>query len=88
MREEVTMQKDKALDLYMRLLKYVQAYPVAIFGSIIGYIIFAVTTPATTWWLGFTVDAISSENYETLRIVSPVLCLLCLLYTSDAADEG
>ena len=73
------MQKDKALDLYMRLLKYVKAYPVAIFGSIIGYIIFAITTPATTWWLGFTVDAISSENYETLRIVSPVLCLLIVL---------
>ena len=63
----------------MRLFKYVRAYPIAIFGSITGYIIFAVTTPATTWWLGFTVDAISSENYETLRIVSPVLCLLIVL---------
>ena len=61
--------------LYRRLFRYVTPHQVAIYGSIIGYIIFAATTPATTWWLGFTVDAINAENYEELRILSPLLCI-------------
>ena len=61
--------------LYRRLFRYVAPHHVAIYGSIIGYIIFAATTPATTWWLGFTVDAINAENYEELRILSPLLCI-------------
>ena len=68
-------QKEKMLYLYARLLGYIKLFPIAIFGSVFGYIVFAATTPATTWWLGFTVDAINSENYETLRIISPLLCL-------------
>ena len=59
--------------LYRRLFRYVTPHQVAIYGSIIGYIIFAATTPATTWWVGFTVDAITAENYEELRILSPLL---------------
>ena len=61
--------------LYRRLFRYVTPHQVAIYGGIIGYIIFAATTPATTWWLGFTVDAITAENYEELRILSPLLCI-------------
>ena len=44
-----------------------------------GYIVFAATTPATTWWLGFTVDAINSENFEEFRVLSPVLCLIIVI---------
>ncbi len=65
--------------LYRRLFSYVKVYQLAIVGSILGYIIFAATTPATTWWLGLTVDAISSENYEELRIISPLLCVLIVI---------
>ena len=69
----------RALQLYKRLFSYIKIYPTAIFGSILGYLIFAITTPATTWWLGFTVDAINSENYEELRIISPLLCILIVI---------
>ena len=72
-------QKEKVLHIYRRLLGYIKMFPLAIFGSIFGYIFFAATTPATTWWLGFTVDAINSENYETLRVVSPLLCLFIVI---------
>ena len=73
------LKKEKVLSLYSRLFGYIKIFPFAIFGSIFGYIIFAATTPATTWWLGFTVDAISSENYEALRIISPLLCLFIVI---------
>ncbi|MDD9896082.1 MAG: lipid A export permease/ATP-binding protein MsbA [Gammaproteobacteria bacterium] len=80
------MAKSKSSDpqyqgwqLYRRLFTYVKVYQLAIIGSILGYIIFAATTPATTWWLGLTVDAISSENYEELRILSPLLCVLIVI---------
>ena len=65
--------------LYARLLTYIKGFPLAIFGSVVGYVVFAATTPATTWWLGFTVDAINSENFETLRIISPLLCLIIVV---------
>ena len=65
--------------LYRRLFTYVKAYKLAIVCSILGYIIFAATTPATTWWLGMTVDAINSENFEELRIISPLLCVLIVI---------
>lgn len=43
--------------------------------AIVGYIIFALTAPAATWWLGWTVDALNSEDYEQLRILSPLLSI-------------
>ncbi len=57
-------QRREATYLYLRLLAYIKAFPLAIFGSLVGYVVFAATTPATTWWLGFTVDAINSENLK------------------------
>ena len=65
--------------LYKRLFRYVRPHQLAIYGSIIGYIIFAATTPATTWWLGMTVDAISAENYAELRIISPLICIAIVI---------
>ncbi|MBM87429.1 MAG: lipid A export permease/ATP-binding protein MsbA [Gammaproteobacteria bacterium] len=74
--------------LYRRLLKYVEGYRLAIAGSVLGYMIFAATTPATTWWLGLTVDAINSESYEQLRIVSPLLCILIVVIRGIGSFMG
>ncbi len=59
--------------LYKRLLSYVSSQHLAIAASIIGFIIFAATAPAANAWLGWTVDAIESENYNDLRILSPLV---------------
>ena len=72
-------KRREATYLYLRLLAYIKGFPLAIFGSLIGYIVFAATTPATTWWLGFTVDAINSENFEEFRVLSPLLCLTIVI---------
>ena len=72
-------QRREPTYLYVRLLAYIKGFPLAIIGSVVGYIVFAATTPATTWWLGFTVDAINSENFETLRVISPLLCLIIVI---------
>ena len=65
--------------LYKRLLRYVKPYQLALQGSFWGYVIFAATSPATTWWLGWTVDAINQQNYSDLRVISPILCVLIVL---------
>jgi len=62
-------------ELYSRLFSYVLMHKLVIFLALIGYLIFAASTPAATWWLGWTVDAISSEDYEQSRILSPLLCI-------------
>lgn len=75
-------KKDTLTDswpLYRRLLGYVGPHKLAIYASIVGFIIFALTTPATSVWLGWTVDAINAENYGELRILSPLLCILIVL---------
>ena len=72
-------QRREATYLYLRLLAYIKGFPLAIFGSLMGYIVFAATTPATTWWLGFTVDAINSVNFEEFRVLSPLLCLIIVI---------
>ncbi len=66
-------------ELYKRLFSYVLNHKLTIVLALIGYVIFAASTPAATWWLGWTVDAISSENYETLRILSPLICIAITL---------
>ena len=80
------MAKNKHIDpsyqgwpLYKRLFRYVHDYRLIFLCSLLGYIIFAVTAPWSTWWLGWTVDAINSENYEELRILSPLLCIVIVL---------
>lgn len=61
--------------LYGRLFSYVLDHKFTIFLALLGYVVFAASTPAATWWLGWTVDAISAANYEELRILSPLLCV-------------
>lgn len=65
--------------LYRRLFSYVTPYKLAIWGSLVGYIIFAATSPATSAWLGWTVDAINRQDYAELRVISPILCVLIVL---------
>ena len=65
--------------LYKRLLRYVKPHLLAFEMSVVGYLIFAGTSVATAQWLGWTVDAIESQNYDQLRILSPALCVLIVV---------
>ena len=78
-RESHKDPKYQGWQLYRRLFSYVRLYQLALVSSIVGYIIFAATSPLTAWWLGLTVDAINAENYEELRIISPLLCVLIVI---------
>ena len=64
--------KEESWRLYRRLFSYVIPHRMLFVTATLGYIIFAVTAPAATWWLGWTVDAIAAEDYEALRILSPL----------------
>lgn len=65
--------------LYKRLLGYVSSQRLAIFASVFGFIVFAATAPAANAWLGWTVDAIESENYDALRILSPLALIAIVI---------
>jgi ATP-binding cassette, subfamily B, bacterial MsbA len=69
----------RSWQLYKRLLTYVVPHRFVFLVSVFGYFIFALTSVATAQWLGWTVDAIESENYETWRILSPVLCVVIVI---------
>ena len=64
--------KEESWRLYKRLFSYVIPHRMLFVTATLGYIIFALTAPAATWWLGWTVDAIAAEDYEALRILSPL----------------
>uniref|UniRef100_A0A2A5AU97 Lipid A export permease/ATP-binding protein MsbA n=1 Tax=SAR86 cluster bacterium TaxID=2030880 RepID=A0A2A5AU97_9GAMM len=74
-RSSTTSSPKESWQLYKRLLRYVLPHKLAMFAAMIGYILFAVTSPLTTIWLGWTIDAITAENYDELRILSPLLCV-------------
>ena len=61
--------------LYKRLLRYVFPHRPAMLAAILGYIIFATTSPLTAEWLGWTIDTIESGEYEELRILIPLACM-------------
>ncbi len=65
--------------LYKRLLRYVLPHMPAFMAATVGYLIFAATTPAANWWLGWTFDAINSGDYSLARIISPLLCIAIVL---------
>ena len=64
--------KQESWRLYRRLFSYVFPHRMLFVTAMLGYIIFALTAPAATWWLGWTIDTISAEDYEALRILSPL----------------
>ncbi len=66
------------LDLYRRLLAYVGPHAAMFALSVVGFLIFAASSPATASWLGWTIDQVEAGNPEA-RILSPVLCVLIVL---------
>lgn len=71
------LSKEKSWRLYKRLFAYMLPHRLAFATAMLGYIIFALTAPAATWWLGWTVDAITSGEYGDLRVLSPI-AFVCL----------
>ena len=61
--------------LYRRLLGYATPFPGAIALAVVGFILFAVTTPWLAWWFGWLTDAISSEDAAGLRALAVLNCL-------------
>ena len=55
--------------LYRRLLTYVIHHKAVMLAGMLGFVVFAASGPAATQWLGWTLDSISSENYEQARIL-------------------
>ena len=72
-------QKYSGWQLYKRLFSYVMPHKLVMYYAVLGYLIFATTSPATTYWLGWTVDAINAENFSEIRLLSPILCVLIVL---------
>lgn len=66
-------------ELYKRLLSYVSGQRLAIAASVFGFVVFAATAPAANAWLGWTVDAIESENYTALRVLSPLALIAIVI---------
>jgi len=60
--------------LYKRLLTYLKPQLPAVFTSVIGFLIFAATTPLAAAWLGWTIDAIENKDLDW-RVYSPLLCI-------------
>ncbi|MEX2469948.1 MAG: lipid A export permease/ATP-binding protein MsbA [Pseudohongiellaceae bacterium] len=68
-------EREAGWALYRRLFSYVLQHKATIALALFGYLIFAASTPAATWWLGWTVDALNAEDFERARILSPLLCI-------------
>lgn len=76
---EAKLSAARSWVLYKRLLAYVRPHVPVFALAILGYGIFAAASVATAEWLGWTVDAIESEAYADLRILSPILCVLIVV---------
>jgi len=76
---ESKVSSEASWALYKRLLSYVLKHKLLMVTGLIGFTIFAASGPAATQWLGWTLDSISSENYEQARILSPILCVAIAL---------
>ncbi len=61
--------------LYRRLLGYAAPFPGSIAAAVLGFILFALTTPWLAWWFGWLTDAISSDNAAELRGFAVLNCL-------------
>ncbi len=61
--------------LYRRLLGYAAPFRSAILLAVVGYILFAATTPWLACWFGWLTDAIASDGAEELRSLAVLHCL-------------
>ena len=62
--------------LYRRLLTYVVQYKLFIGASFIGFILFAMSTSAAGWWLGWVTDAIDTSDYDSGdRFLAPLMLM-------------
>lgn len=66
------ISKEESWRLYRRFFGYMAPHRVTFASAMLGYIIFAVTAFGATWWLGWTVDSITSGNYTDMRLLSPL----------------
>ncbi|MDO9317244.1 MAG: lipid A export permease/ATP-binding protein MsbA [Gammaproteobacteria bacterium] len=64
----------KGWELYKRLLTYVKPHRMVFGISVLGYIIFSITTVATGEWLGWTIDQVTAKNPDA-RMISSLLCV-------------
>lgn len=80
--------RQQGWQIYRRLLSYAVPHKLAIFGSFLGYVMFAVTTPLSAWWLGWTFDAINAADYETMKILSPLACIGIVVIRGIAGFMG
>ncbi|MGM0631782.1 MAG: lipid A export permease/ATP-binding protein MsbA [Pseudomonadota bacterium] len=69
---------DSGLRIYQRLLKYVLPHSGMFAICLVGYAIFAASSPATAAWLGWTIDQVEAQNADA-RLISPILCVLIVL---------
>lgn len=81
-------QRGRGWALYRRLLGYVLRHKLIIAGGLAGYVVFAASTPAATWWLGWTLDALDSEDYSGVRTLSPLLCIAIALMRGLGSFAG
>lgn len=70
--------EQSGLQIYKRLLGYVRPHIGMFAICLVGFVIFASTSPATAAWLGWTIDQVEARNADA-RIISPILCVLIVL---------
>ena len=61
--------------MYRRLLAYTVPHKSFVFLAVLGFILFAATTPWLSWWFGWLTDAISADNTADLRVFAVLNCL-------------
>lgn len=76
--ETIRPLSDTGLQIYTRLLRYVLPHGAMFAVCLVGYIIFAASSPATAAWLGWTIDQVEARNPDA-RVLAPVLCVLIVL---------
>ncbi|HCS25995.1 MAG TPA: lipid A export permease/ATP-binding protein MsbA [Spongiibacteraceae bacterium] len=70
---------DNGWQIYMRLLKYLKPLIPAFALSIVGYMIFAATTPAQAKLLELLVDAIENKDHDARYYIPPAIAGVYLL---------
>ncbi|WP_339859265.1 lipid A export permease/ATP-binding protein MsbA [Pseudohongiella acticola] len=76
--DESAVSQMTGWQVYKRLLAYILPYMGFMGISVLGYLIFAATTPATAAWLGWTIDQVAIRNPDA-RILAPALCILIVV---------